>query len=51
MISEPILLSSYARCGQERSFAFVQPVDEMVTATADEVRPVLGAVKRAVASV
>ncbi|MDE2807847.1 MAG: chorismate-binding protein, partial [Gemmatimonadota bacterium] len=44
-----MLLSSYARCGQERSFAFAQPVGEVVAAAADEVRPALSAVERAVA--
>ena len=47
-LESPVLLSSYARCGQERSFAFAQPVDEVVAATADEVRPALSAVERAV---
>ena len=48
-IKSPVLLSSYARCGPERSFAFVQPVGEIVAAAADEVRPALSAVDRAVA--
>ena len=48
MLSGPILLSSYARCGQERSFAFAHPVGEVVAAAADEVRSVLSAVERAV---
>ena len=48
VIESPVLLSSYARCGQERSFAFVDPVDEVVAAAADEVRPALSAVERAV---
>ena len=48
VLESPVLLSSYARCGQERSFAFAQPVEEVVAATADEVRPALGAVERAV---
>ena len=47
-LESPVLLSSYARCGQERSFAFAQPVEEVVAATADEVRPALSAVERAV---
>jgi len=51
MLSGPILLSSYARCGQEHSFAFAHSVGEVVAAAADEVRPALVAVKRAVASV
>ena len=41
VIESPVLLSSYARCGQERSFAFVDPVDEVVAAAAGEVRPAL----------
>ena len=48
VLESPVLLSSYARCGQERSFAFAQPVEEVVAATADEVRPALSAVERAV---
>ena len=48
MLAGPVLLSSYAHCGQERSFAFAQPVDEVVAVAADEVRPALGAVERAV---
>ena len=48
VIESPVLLSSYARCGPERSFAFAQPVEEVVAATADEVRPALSAVERAV---
>ena len=47
-LESPVLLSSYARCGQERSFAFTQPVDEVVAVAADEVRPALSAVERAV---
>lgn len=49
VIKSPVLLSSYARCGPERSFAFAQPVGEVVAAAADEVRPALSAVARAVA--
>ena len=49
MLSGPVLFSSYARCGQDRSFAFVDPVDEVVAVAADEVRPALSAVERAVA--
>ena len=45
----PVLLSSYARCSQERSFAFSDSVGEVVAAAADEVRPALSAVERAVA--
>ena len=48
VIESPVLLSSYSRCEQERSFAFVDPVDEVVAAAADEVRPALSAVERAV---
>ena len=48
VIESPVLLSSYARCGQERSFAFVEPVDEVVALVADEVRPALSVVERAV---
>ena len=48
VLESPVLLSSYARCGQERSFAFVDPVDEVVAVAADEVRPALSAVERAV---
>ena len=48
VIESPVLLSSYSRCGQERSFAFVDPVDEVVAVAADEVRPALSAVERAV---
>ena len=48
MLSGPILLSSYARCGQERSFAFVDPVGEVVAVAADEVRPARSAVEQAV---
>ena len=48
VLESPVLLSSYTRCGQERSFAFAQPVEEVVAATADEVRPALSAVERAV---
>lgn len=51
MLAGPVLLSSYARCGSEHSFAFDHPVGEVVAAAADEVRPVLCAVERAVASV
>ena len=47
-LESPVLLSSYARCGQERSFAFAQPVGEVVAATADEVRSALSSVERAV---
>ena len=47
LLSEPVLLSSYARCGQERSFAFADPVGEVVATAADEVRPALSAVERA----
>ena len=28
VLESPVLLSSYARCGQERSFAFAHPVGE-----------------------
>ena len=49
MLSGPVLFSFYARCGQDRSFAFVDPVDEVVAVAADEVRPALSAVERAVA--
>ena len=48
VLESPVLLSSYARCGQERSFAFVDPVGEVVAAAAGEVRPALSAVERAV---
>ena len=48
VLKSPVLLSSYARCRQERSFAFADPVGEVVAATADEVRPALSAVERAV---
>ncbi len=47
-LENPVLLSSYARCGLEHSFAFAQPVDEVVATAADEVRPALSAVERAV---
>ncbi len=47
-VASPVLLSSYARCGQERSFAFAQPVGEVVAAAAAEVRPALSTVERAV---
>ena len=48
-LESPVLLSSYARCGSERSFAFAQPVGEVVATATDEVRPALGAVEQAVA--
>ena len=48
VLESPVLLSSYSRCGQECSFAFAQPVEEVVAAVADEVRPALSAVERAV---
>ena len=48
VLESPVLLSSYSRCGQECSFAFAQPVDEVVAVVADEVRPALSAVERAV---
>ena len=47
-IESPVLLSSYARCGPERSFAFAHPVGEVAAAAVDEVRPALHAVERAV---
>ena len=49
ILASPVLLSSYVRCGQERSFAFADPVGEVVAAAAGEVRPALCAVERAVA--
>ena len=49
VLESPVLLSSYARSGPERSFAFVHPVGEVVAAAAEEVRPALSAVERAVA--
>ena len=48
MLAGPVLLSSYARCGSERSFAFAHPVGEVVAVAADEVRPALAEVERAV---
>lgn len=48
-IESPVLLSSYARCGPERSFAFAHPVGEVAAVAVDEVRPALRAVERAVA--
>ena len=48
VVESPVLLSSYTRCGQERSFAFAHPVGEVVATAADEVRPALSAVERAV---
>ena len=48
VLESPVLLSSYARCRQERSFAFSDSVGEVVAAAADEVRPALSAVERAV---
>ncbi len=48
-LESPVLLSSYARCGSERSFAFAQPVGEVVATATAEVRPALGAVEQAVA--
>ena len=47
-LKSPVLLSSYSRCGQERSFAFVDLVEEVVATAAGEVRPALSAVERAV---
>lgn len=47
-IESPVLLSSYARSGPERSFAFTDPVGEVVATAAEEVRPALSAVERAV---
>lgn len=49
VLESPVLLSSYARCGPERSFAFADPVDEVVATAAAEVRPAISAVERAVA--
>ena len=48
-IESPVLLSSYARSGPERSFAFTDPVGEVVASAVEEVRPALSAVERAVA--
>ena len=48
-IESPVLLSSYARCGPERSFAFAHPVGEVAATAVDEVRPALRAVEQAVA--
>ncbi len=47
-LESPVLLSSYARGGQQRSFAFAQPVGEVVATATDEVRPALSAVAQAV---
>ena len=48
VLESPVLLSSYTRCGKERSFAFAHPVGEVVAVAAAEVRPALSAVERAV---
>ena len=46
LLSEPVLLSSYARCGPERSFAFADPVGEVVATAADELKTAKKAVQR-----
>ena len=48
MLNEPVLLESFMPRGEGRSFAFADPVDEIVAFKIGEVRPGLIAVERAV---
>ena len=48
MLNEPVLLESYAPSGEGRSFAFADPIDEVVAFEIGDVRPGLIAVERAV---